>query len=262
MKTNYNRNNDDWRSHPEDFKLLAFTFDDGPSPINDNRMVELFAQYNGSATMFVTGKACNSNGYASLQNAINHGWDIGNHSMTHADAWSGSISQHTYTELTYNELKYEISDMTAMLEANLTMADGVTPYNVPHYRPPQIRTTDTLFQICEEDNLPVIWLSQNTFDWSSNYDDDARLRVMQDGVCTWIDGDVILGHITQDSTYNCLEATIRAFYQAGYRFCSITELMKHRGIEIAHISGKLKEADGNMGCVTNIIKSATYGKAN
>ena len=252
---------DSWKTHPEDYKLLAFTFDDGPLPVKDNRMVELFAKYKGSATLFVTGTACKNNGYESLQNAINNGWDIGNHSMTHADAWTGSTAAGTYTELTYDQLKAQITDFTALLEANLKMADGVTPYDVSLYRPPQIRTTNTMFRVCAEDNLPVIWLSQNTYDWSSAYDEAARLKVLKNGVGTWIDGDVILGHITQDTTYNGLAATLEDFYDAGYRFCSITELMKYRGIERSDLSGKLNNVDSNEGCVKNIVKSATYGKA-
>ena len=252
---------DSWKTHPEDYKLLAFTFDDGPRPTKDNRMVELFAKYKGSATMFVTGTSCKNYGYESLQNAINNGWDIGNHSMTHADAYTGSVSAGTYTELTYDELKYQISDFNDLLEANLTMPDGVTPYEVSLYRPPQIRTTETMFDVCIEENMPVIWLSQNTYDWSSAYDEVARLQVLKDGVGTWIDGDVILGHITQDTTYNGLAATLEDFYDAGYRFCSITELMEYRGIERSDISGKLNDVDGNQGRVRNIVKSATYGKA-
>jgi len=252
---------DSWKTHPEDYKLLAFTFDDGPRPAKDNRMVELFAKYKGSATMFVTGTSCKNNGYESLQNAINNGWDIGNHSMSHADAYSGSASAGTYTELTYDELKYQISDFNALLEENLTMPDGVTPYEVSLYRPPQIRTTETVFDVCIEEDMPIIWLSQNTYDWSSAYDEAARLQVLKDGVGSWIDGDVILGHITQDTTYNGLAATLEDFYDAGYRFCSITELMKYRGIERSDISGKLNNVDGNKGMVTNIVKAATYGKA-
>ncbi len=252
---------DNWKENPENYKLLAFTFDDGPRPAKDTRMVDLFAKYKGTATMFVTGTSCNSYGFESLQYAIDNGWDVGNHSMTHADAWTGSASAGTYTELTYDELKYQISDFTALLEANLTMADGVTPYDVPLYRPPQIRVTDTMFEVCAEDDLPVIWLSQNTYDWSSAYDEAAMLKVMKDGVGTWVDGDVILGHITKDTTYNCLEATLEDFYDAGYRFCSITELMEYRGIERSDISGKLNNVDSNNGCVKNIVRSATYGKA-
>lgn len=252
---------DNWKENPENYKLLAFTFDDGPRPEKDTRMVDLFAKYKGSATMFVTGTSCNSYGYESLQYAIDNGWDVGNHSMTHADAYSGSVSAGTYTELTYDELKYQITDFTALLEENLLEADGTTPYNVTLYRPPQIRVTDTMFQVCTEDDLAVIWLSQNTYDWSSAYDDAARLKVLKDGVGTWVDGDVILGHITKDSTYENLEATLEDFYDAGYRFCSITELMEYRGIEHSALSGKLNNVDSNNGCVKNIVRSATYGKA-
>ncbi len=252
---------DSWKTHPEDYKLLAFTFDDGPNTEKDTRMVDLFAKYKGSATMFVIGTNCSKRGYETLQYAINSGWDVGSHSMTHADAHTGSVSAGDYTELTYDELKKEITDMSAMLEANLTEADGTTPYNVALYRPPQIKVTDTMFKVCAEDDLAVIWASQDTYDWSSSYDEAARLQVLKDGVGTWIDGDVILGHIAQDTTYNGLAATLEDFYDAGYRFCSITELMEYRDIERSDISGKLNDVNGNKGMVDNLVKAATYGKA-
>lgn len=252
---------DNWKDNPEDYKLLAFTFDDGPAA-NDTKFIDLFAKYKGSATFFVTGSSCNSVGYSSLQYAINNGWDIGNHSMTHADAHNGkNPTDPAYTELTYDQLKYQIVDMNTLLESNLTMADGVTPYEVALYRPPQIRTTDNVFKICEEENMPVIWLSQNTFDWDGTKDYAARLQNMKNGVGTWIDGDVILGHVWSNDTYNAMVETFDAFYDAGYRFCSITELMEYRGIERSDISGKLNEVDGNQGRVRNLVKSATYGKA-
>ena len=68
-------------------------------------------------------------------------------------------------------------------------------------------------------------------------------------------------NITQDTTYNGLAATLEDFYDAGYRFCSITELMEYKGIERSDISGKLNNVDGNKGMVTNIANAATYGKA-
>ena len=250
---------DSWKTHPEDYKLLAFTFDDGPSSDNDTKFVDLFKKYKGSATFFVTGTKCNQYGYSTLQYAINNGWDIGNHSMTHADAWSGS--GNSYTELTYAQLKYQISDFNNMLESNLTMADGITPYEVVLYRPPQIRTTDNVFKICEEENMPIIWASQNTYDWDGTKDYTARLKNMQNGIGTWIDGDVILGHVWSNDTYNAMVETFDAFYDAGYRFCSITELMEYRGINRSDISGKLNNVNGNRGMVRNIVASATYGKS-
>ena len=108
--------------------------------------------------------------------------------------------------------------------------------------------------------MPVIWLSQNTYDWDSSKDYAARLQNMRNGVGTWIDGDVILGHVWSNDTYNAMVETFDAFYDAGYRFCSITELMEYRGVSRESISGKLNDVDGNQGRVKNIVKSATYGK--
>jgi peptidoglycan/xylan/chitin deacetylase (PgdA/CDA1 family) len=249
---------DTWKTHPEDYKLLAFTFDDGPSA-NDTKFVDLFKKYKGSATFFVTGTNCNTVGYSTLQYAINNGWDIGNHSMTHADAWSGSGD--SYTELTYEQLKYQISDFNTLLESNLTMADGKTPYEVSLYRPPQIRYTDTMFKVCTQEDMSIIWALQNTYDWDGTKDYSYRLKHMQNGVGTWNDGDVILGHVWSNDTYNAMVETFDAFYDAGYRFCSITELMEYRGINRSDISGKLNNVNGNKGMVRNIVASATYGKS-
>jgi hypothetical protein len=102
---------------------------------------------------------------------------------------------------------------------------------------------------------------QNTYDWDGTKDYNYRLKHMQNGVGTWNDGDVILGHVWSNDTYNAMVETFDAFYDAGYRFCSITELMEYRGINRSDISGKLNNVNGNKGMIRNIVASATYGKS-
>ena len=46
------------------------------------------------------------------------------------------------------------------------------------------------------------------------------------------------------------------FYEAGYRFCSISEYMEMRGISQYQLSGKLPNKNGNNGMVTNISEVA------
>ncbi len=249
----------EWKSHPQDFKLLAFTFDDGPS----RRMqdyVNLFAAFEGAGTFFVNGSNFKSHyEYNLAQNAINYGWDIGNHGENHLVATIGGANGG---ETTYDELRADIDALTNRLETNLKKRDG-SPYEVALYRPPNIKPTANTFKICGEENFAVIWLTHDALDWDETKTDRDRENVFKYGIGKWEDGDIILCHEAHQyayQTYEYLEKYLAEFYRNGYRFCSITELMELRGITIDQISGELNEVDGNRCMVTNIIDAANQGK--
>ena len=242
----------DWKSHSEDYKLLAFTFDDGPKHLMSS-YVSYFAAFDGAGTFFVDGRSIKGDyEYKQMQQAINYGWDIGNHGDTHLVADKGS------TEASYDEINADIVNLIHKLETNLTKRDG-TPYQVNFYRPPNIKPTANTFKICAQENLAVIWLKHDALDWGSNTQADSY-NVFKSGINTWKDGDVILCHETSDNTYKIIEELLPDYFREGYRFCSISELMELRGITIDQISGELNEVDGNRGMVTNIIDAAKQDK--
>lgn len=246
----------DWKNHSGDFKLLAFTFDDGPSS-NMARFVQLFSYYEGAGTFFVNGTGISGNNeYVKMQNAINYGWAIGNHGDNHLVATIGGVGG---SQATYDQIKADINDLTNKLESNLKNADG-TQYKVNLYRPPNIKPTADTFKICGENNLAVIWLAQDALDWDSTKTYQDRYNVFKNGISEWKDGDIVLCHETQYETYQILEELLPQFYKAGYRFCSITELMELRGISLNSISGELNNEGGNGGMVTNILDAAKAGK--
>ncbi len=246
----------DWKSHAADYKLLAFTFDDGPST-KALDYVNLFASFDGAATFFVNGhNLSSSSDYINLQTAIKYGWDVGNHGDQHLVATIGGANGG---EATYDELKADITNLIHKLESNLKTPDGA-PYEVSLYRPPNIKPTANTFKICAEENLAVIWLAQDSYDWDKSKDTHS---VFAAGLNSWKDGDIILCHevgLQSSESYKALEQLLPEFYKKGYRFCSITELMKLRGISIDQISGELNEVDGNRGMVTNILEAAAAGK--
>ncbi len=245
----------DWKSHSEDYKLLAFTFDDGPKDLMAS-YVQYFAAFEGAGTFFVNGHNIKSDyDYSKMQNAIDYGWDIGNHGDTHLVATTGGTGG---TEVTYDVLRADICDLIHKLETNLKTRDGAT-YQVNFYRPPNIKPTENTFKICGEENLAVIWLAQDALDWGSNTRDDSY-KVFKNGIGTWRDGDIILCHETSQNTYEIIQEVLPDYFRAGYRFCSISELMKLRGITIDQISGELKDYANNKGMVTNIIDAGNGGK--
>ena len=250
--------NYEWKSHPEDYKLIAFTFDDGPS----SRMqdyVNLFAAFEGAGTFFVNGRNFKSSyEYGLAQNAIDYGWDIGNHGENHLVA---TIGGEGGKEATYEELKKDIMDLTNKLHSNLKNRDG-TPYEVTSYRAPNIKPTANTFKLCDELKYPVIWLEYDALDWDTTKTDKNR-DVFKYGVGKWEDGDVILCHEVQqyaDQTYEYIERYLPEFFRKGYRFCSVSELMELRGITREQICGELNNVDGNRGMVRNIVKAAQQGK--
>lgn len=246
----------EWKSHPEDYKLLAFTFDDGPSSLMQD-YVEYFAAFEGAGTFFVNGsKIKGTNEYGLMQNAINYGWNIGNHGDNHLVATIGGAGGG---EATYDQIRTDIIELNRKLETNLKKADG-TPYEVSLYRPPNIKPTANSFKICGEENMAVIWLKHDSFDWDRTKTYEQRYNVFKNGIGSWKDGDIILCHETSGDTYAILEKLLPDFYRAGYRFCSITELMELRGISLNEISGELNNTDGNNGMVTNILDAAKAGK--
>ena len=249
----------EWKSHPQDFKLIALTFDDGPST-QMGEYVTLLNAYEGAGTFFVNGnKVDSAYKYDLMQNAVNYGWDIGNHGDNHLVATIGGAGG---SEATYDQIKTDITTLTNKLETHLKNRDG-SAYKVKIYRAPNIKPTANTFKICRELNYPVIWLAHDALDWDTTKSDKNREDVFKNGVGTWEDGDVILCHEVQqfaDQTYSNLEKYLPQFYKAGYRFCSVTELMKLRGITPEQISGELNNIDNNRGMVTNIVKAAQAGK--
>ena len=245
----------DWKSHSQDYKLLAFTFDDGPGELV-SRYIQYFAAFEGAGTFFVNGnRIVKDSDYDKMQEAINYGWDIGNHGDNHLNAAFGGANGG---ESTYDEIKVDIHNLSSKLESKLKFRDG-SQYKVSTYRPPNIKPTANTFKVCIEENLAVIWLSHDSLDWGSN-SKQSSYDVFKNGLGTWKDGDVILCHVTSNNTYDIIEQLLPDYFRAGYRFCSITELMELRGITIDQISGELKNYNNNRGMVTNIIDAAKGGK--
>ncbi len=68
---------------PTTQKVVAFTFDDGPSPRNTPKIMSAFEKYGWRATFFLVGE--NAKAYPALTRSIvQRGHTIGGHSMTHS----------------------------------------------------------------------------------------------------------------------------------------------------------------------------------
>ena len=99
----------EWRKHPQDFKLIAFTFDDAPSypgtRNNTTSMIDIMKKYHGSGTIFVVGNNIAENGVEVLKYALDNGFELGNHTYDHRSVATDNIGKMWTSEEHYNDFK-------------------------------------------------------------------------------------------------------------------------------------------------------------
>lgn len=81
-----------WRI-PTDNREVFLTFDDGPTPIITEKILDLLAQFDAKATFFCIGK--NAQNHPQIVTRIlNEGHAIGNHTQTHRRGWKTGYAQY------------------------------------------------------------------------------------------------------------------------------------------------------------------------
>ena len=227
---------EEWRLHPEDFKLLCLTFDDGsayPSYNEDDpavKIAKIIKQYHGSATYFYTGKAVRAT-QGTLQWLINEGFEIANHSDTHV-SFANNPSVTT--------CKQEILNVNEVLKPY-----GITP---KYFRSPGFSTSSNLESILRELQLPNIGYQIPISDWSGG---SATKESIKNSLLTRAsDGAIVAMHSTNKTnvTPDALAEALPILYEQGYRFCSVDELFTLRNVTNIPCGKPIKrvEPDGRV----------------
>lgn len=185
-------------------KLVAFTFDDGPT-VHYGKLLDTLEEYGMHATFFIWGKQYNDSYKDEIERLVSLGCELGNHT------WS-----HPYlTKLTAEEIADEIERTRALLES----ITGIKDYLVrPPYGSSNLTVTDTV-------KVPLINWSLDTADWNNgNYD-----RVYSTLTEKVQDGDVILMHASYGFTADAVRDAIPVLIEQGYQIVSVSELCAVRG---------------------------------
>ncbi len=196
-----------WYLSPDDVpkhdKVVALTFDDGPSK-HTARILDCLDRYGAKATFFVVGSSVNRFPDV-LRRAQASGMEIGNHTMNHPKL----------TSLSASKISSELSS-TANAVENIT---GVRPSLV---RPPYGSYTKSTLNAA---NQPFILWSIDTLDWKSRNADavvNAALKNVKDG-------DIILMHDLYESTAAATERIVPALDSRGFEMVTVSELAKRKG---------------------------------
>lgn len=201
----FEEDNYDILNYTKSDKLVAFTFDDGPS-YNTIKIVNTLVKYDSKATFFLVGNQIEK--YAKTMDVlVKNGMDIGNHTYSHKEL----------TKLRDKEILKEI-DLTNEVIYNKT---GIKPMFLrPSYGAMNKR-------IKKLSTMPIIVWNIDTLDWkyhNSNKIKDKILKYVSDG-------DIILMHDTYVATLNAVEMVIPELKKQGYKIVSVSELFKYKGVK-------------------------------
>ncbi|MET0262050.1 MAG: polysaccharide deacetylase family protein [Rariglobus sp.] len=192
------------KSVKTDQPVVALTFDDGPHPVNTQRMLDLFAKENVKVTFFEVGK--NVAAQPALARAIvAAGHEIANHSKTHPKL--GDMTDVAAVRAELVETQAIIKDAT-----------GVTPVT---FRAPFISHGPALWTVLGELGLPSISGSISTNDWDGKVTREMIVeRTVKAGP-----GDIVILHTWPDKTVEALPEIISQLKANGMRFVTVSELL-------------------------------------
>lgn len=188
-------------------KLLALTFDDGPSPDIMPEILTLLAQYDAKATFFVWGEKICEATIPILQQAVDQGHELANHSVHHLHM-SG---------LSDDEIRAE----TEPLQQQLRQLFGRAPVL---FRPPYLDISPAMQQ---QIPLPFI-MGADIRDWTAETDADQRLRLARESAK---DGRILLMHCFEGNhaTVQMLQSLLPWLARQGYRCVTVSELFARKG---------------------------------
>lgn len=187
-------------------KLIALTFDDGPSDITP-QLLDALDTYQSRATFFVLGHLAST--YATtLQRIVKEGNEIGNHSWNHPNL---RLLNSTGLD----------SQILATQSAIQTATGGYAPVLM---RPPYGFTSPTVKQYLLGHNLREALWNADTNDWKDRDPQVIYDRIMSDAR----DGRVILIHDIHLSSVQAAIRAIRDLKAQGYQLVTLSELYKYR----------------------------------
>lgn len=196
-----------FKSNSNDQMKIALTFDDGPHPRKTERILDVLDKYNVYATFFVIG--VNVQNYPNvLENVIERGHELGNHTFSHQILKSASVSK----------IKNEISDTEDALYDRYSLRTNLL-------RPPCGLYDSNLVNIARENGYKIVLWTVDTKDWAH----ESAENIVKNVLANIKSGDIILFHdyvSGNDHTAESLNILIPKLQEMGYKFVTVSELLQ------------------------------------
>ncbi len=188
-------------------KMIALTYDDGPSSSTTHRILDVLEKHNAKATFFVVGSRVDSYSDA-LVRAHKLGCQIGNHTYTH-------INLPSYSD---SSIRSEISKTDEVVKKYTGIAPAIA-------RAPGGSTNKRVLNAAGK---PFIHWSVDTRDWEHR-NASRTVSIIKNNVR---DGSIILMHDLYPATASASETVIPWLINQGYQLVTVSELMQYRGIDM------------------------------
>lgn len=198
-------------------KLIALSFDDGPNLVTTPKVLDVLEENGIVASFFLIGNNINDESSAMMKRAQELGCDLENHSLTH--------SQMSF--MTEEQIKEEIAATSALIRKYA----GTEP---EFFRPPYINHNDLMHQAID---LTFI-CGQGCNDWEADVTAEFRAKSVIEHA---EDGQIVLLHDFEgnDNTVEALKTIIPELKAQGFKFVTVPELFKAKGITPEPNNGKI-----------------------
>ena len=189
-------------------KVVALTFDDGSDGTNFNKITDSLAKHNIKATFFLTGQGT-ENHPSAVQRMAKQGHDIGNHSYNHPH----------FPQISASAMQSQLSQTESIVKK--TTGRSTKPF----FRAPYGETNSTVLNTVGNAGYTYTFhWTIDTLDWqgqSAGYVSNRVLNNIQPGA-------IVLMHTGAGAsgTVQALDRMILALKNQGYRFVTLSQLMK------------------------------------
>ena len=197
-------------------KLVALTFDDGPSPRWTPQILSALKQAGIKATFFMVGEHVQK--YPDIaRSVVSEGHEVGNHSYSH----------HVFHYYKTNEITDEIKETEQVIRETT----GVT---TNYFRPPRGWLTKSGKNIINKLGYKVVLWSLNSKDWVT-FDSKHIVKYLVRNIRS---GDIILFHDSggimglgtegggRHETIKTIPRLAKELREKGYKFVTVKELFK------------------------------------
>ncbi len=190
-------------------RMLALTFDDGPSESYTMMVLDILEQYGARATFFVQGNHLKDKGEI-LNRMVSLDCEIGCHGWNH-------------TRMTTQSRDDMQKDFTRAIERISSEIEG--GYTVTLMRPPYGDTNNSVFSAMKGIDLAIIKWNVDSRDWESR-NADKIFEVCTSGLKS---GQILIFHDKTQSTVDAIARLVPYFIENGYDLVTVTELIESSG---------------------------------
>ncbi len=196
-------------------KVVALTFDDGPSPVWTPKILDELKKAGVKATFFMLGRHVEQ--YPDVAKRVAaEGHEIGNHTYDH----------HVLIYYKTEELEKEIKDAEKIIK-------NATGKTTRYFRPPKAWLTAAEKQKIEDMGYRTVLWSLNSKDWVTFHDKQITSYLLRH----IRPGDIILFHDSggvfgteggnRTQTVKVIPRLVGKLKEKGYKFVTITELLNN-----------------------------------